>query len=312
MLMTASCSMDSLLFWQDDEPVAAEKGGKKGGKSGEAAAPAAAAAAAEAAGQGGEDAAATPASSGRKENSDSQEETAKEEKKPEPQMERYVSRNSGKSSLEWSKVMARLDELEGQLRRQREDFHVLKKGLMTGLIPREWQENHADMGAKVVEEDYSRAPSKSDTLSVMLGEGSSSLGAGKASSRDLKKYEKKAARASQHFKAGDYGKAILSYTEIGRDYSDKVTKGSHHLWIGASWYRLKDYEASRKHLAKLISGYKQSPWVPEAYFLMAKADFREGYVERSMERLKEIIQKYPRKNIADRARQELKRVEENL
>ena len=215
--------------------------------------------------------------------------------------------------LKLTKLFARIEQLEAQVRRQREDFHVLRKGLMTGLIPSHWQDDLPKYSDSY-QSDKPRSPKmKSEALSVILGEGESSGARGYAelNDKDRRRYEQKLAKASHYFKSGDYGKAILAYTEIGRDYG-AIARGSHLLWMGASWYRLKDYQASRKHLTSLIKGYSTSPWVPEAKFMLAKTDFREGFTERSLETLKDIIRSYPDDNIADRAKEELKRVESSL
>lgn len=219
---------------------------------------------------------------------------------------------AGKTNLTLTRLIAKVNDLENQLRRQREDFHVLRKGLMTGLIPSEWQDDLPKYSASFGEGERGDR-GKSEALSIILGEGE---GGGKGftglSDSERRRYEEKLARASHHFRSGDYGKAILAYTEIGRDYSDRVTKGSHLLWIGASWFRLKDYQAAKKHLNDLVNKYKTSPWVPEARFILAKTSFREGFIERSLDALKKIINDYPNESVALRAKEELRKVEENL
>lgn len=280
MFFLVGCSMDDLLFWQDDDLVSEE-------------------------GQVG------PAVAENEEDEDDEEEDDGDEKTPK---NKYL-KIPPKINLAFAKINHRLETLESQLRRQKEDFHVLRKGLMTGLIPSQWQEDIPKYSSGYLEGRKGPHHSeKTDTLSVILSEdeGGGGKGFSGMSDRDRRKYEKRLAKANHHFRSGDYGKAILTYTEIGRDYSDRVTKGSHLLWIGASWYRLKDYQSSRKHLTKLIKRYKTSPWVPEAEFLLAKADYREGYLERALDSLKDIVRKYPNENISDRAREELKRVEDNL
>lgn len=216
-----------------------------------------------------------------------------------------------------AQLAMRVDQLEAEVKRQREDFHVLRKGLMTGLIPSDWRDDlprysrqfSSTEGEGMVQPNY-----KDNAMKVILGggEGAGGKGFSGLSEKERRQYEKRLAQANQYFRAADYGKAIAAYERIGEDYSDRITKGNHLLWIGAGWYRLRDYQLSRKALSKLIRMYKASPWVPEAEFLLAKVDFNEGFVERAVERLNSVISNFGNQNVAQRAKEELKRIEEHL
>lgn len=283
-LLLASCSYDWIFFWEDDQGVQQESEEEQEQE---------------------------------QEEQESSPKTTKSYKKaPAPAP---APKYSGNDSVELkvTKLWARVDDLENKLKRQREDFHVLRKGLMTGLIPGDWREDLPKYSPSFMDSRTSRLEpgvDKSGTMALLLGEGEGAGGKGYSglSSKDRQRYERALAKANHHFRSGDYGKAILTYREVGRDYSDKITKGSHLLWIGASWFRLKDYSAARKNLWKLVKQYGASPWVPEAEFLLAKTDFREGFIEKSIGRLKKIIRKYPSENVAERAKEELRRVEESL
>ncbi len=216
-----------------------------------------------------------------------------------------------------ARLNVRIEQLEAQVKRQREDFHILRKGLMTGLVPSEWRDDlpkySKGMEKEVEGENLSRSY-KNDSLAVMLGsgEGAGDRGFSGLTEAERRDYEKKLAEANHFFRSGNYGKAIAAYERIGEEYSDRITKGSHLLWIGAGWFRLKDYQLARKSLSKLVAQYKTSPWTPEAEFLIAEVDFNEGFVERSVDGFKEIIRKYPQENVAERAKEELKRLEDRL
>lgn len=289
----SSCSLDSLMFWSDAEPVSKD---------------------------------------------DASDHTQSDQPAEADDNTDDDDNQTFKLELNLAKLAARVDELEARLRRQGEHFHVLRKGLMTGLIPNEWQDDAAPNATTATKawsaHSAEQTPNTNHNLAAdgqlpidMSGErdsgqpGSSSalpkgpgsqVDNGQMSAEKRRQYEEKLAKANEHFRAGDYGKAILAYTEIGQDYPDDATKGSHLLWIGASWYRLKDFQAARKHLKDLIDRYKSSPWIPEAELFLAKADFRDGFMERSMNSLKDIIRKYSKDNVAIRAKEELKRIEESL
>ena len=280
LIMMSGCSYDWIFFWEDDEPVASESGGEA-------------------------------------------EEGISEGKVDHDEDDSSPIKSLTKRQLELkiARLTARIEHLEMSLDRQKENFIILRKGMTTGLIPGEWQDGDPyfntegegeSMGSGRPMRKGSAYPSHTNPLDTILDMEKGSRGSKGLNNRERMEYERRLAKANNHFESGDYGKAISAYSEIGEDYSHKVTKGNHLLWLGASWFRLKDYQAARKHLNKLVRGFKTSPWIAEAKFLLGKADAKEGYTQRAITRYKKIINEYPKSNVAERSREELVRIEDNL
>tara|TARA_B100001094_G_scaffold243894_1_gene240042 strand:+ start:158 stop:1003 length:846 start_codon:yes stop_codon:yes gene_type:complete len=246
-----------------------------------------------------------------------------EEIKVGPNKVRPLSRRE--LELRVTRLTSRIEGLEMQLNRQKENFTILRRGMTTGLIPNEWSEDEPYYNGEGEGENRDdaqvRFPSyeqgNSDRrirnpVDILLNNESGSKGSAGLTNKQRKEYERKVAKGSEHFEAGEYGKAINIFAEIGGDYSPKLTKGNYLLWIGASWFRMKEYQSARKNLHKLVKNFKSSPYQVEARFLLAKSDAKEGYTERAISRYKKIIAEFPKSNIADRSREELKRIEESL
>lgn len=215
------------------------------------------------------------------------------------------------AELREAKLFARIDELEEQQKRQKERMVVLERGLVTGLVPEELKDKSA-----------AKAPAKTDdakpTHSAPVTQASKGAPVAAAAPgaptkvSDDAELKKRQIVAQEHFKNGRYGKSIVEYTSIGKDFGDNADQGSHVFWIGRSWAGLRDYQNARAALLEFINGHAQSPLIPRAKLELARAESRLGLKETAVKRLRDVIQSHPNEDAAEMAKMELAGMQKNL
>ncbi|MBF0440320.1 MAG: tetratricopeptide repeat protein [Oligoflexales bacterium] len=214
--------------------------------------------------------------------------------------------------LRLSKLWVRVDELEDMTLQQKERIFILEKGLLTGLIPEEWnnknqkekkakKDEKSDMGKKPDSQksDEEKTPPKKEPPENI-------------SKEDEEAYGRRLAEAHSLFTSEQYGKAIASYERIGSDYPTKTTKGNHLYWIGICWFHLKDFDLSKKYLERFISEQKENPLIPKAMLYLAKGEVKAGYSEKAVKLLEAIIKQFPNDETSMMAKKEIKDIEKTL
>jgi TolA-binding protein len=120
------------------------------------------------------------------------------------------------------------------------------------------------------------------------------------------------ASAQDQYRAGKYGRAIVEFSDIGKNFGNKVEGGLHQYWIAKSWIGLKEYNTARQQLQDFLKDYASSPWVPRAKLDLAKVEWRLGLQETAIQRFREIIQSYPYEDAAEMAKTELSHLDKAL
>jgi TolA-binding protein len=128
----------------------------------------------------------------------------------------------------------------------------------------------------------------------------------------MAEYQRLLRAAQEKFNAANYGQAIVQYGEIGEKFDDGVTEGSHHYWIGLSWFYLKEMQLAEQSFKKLIDHFNHNSWVPYARFYTAKIDLNRGLSGRARDQFKLLIDEYPNQDLGEMARMEIDRMREKL
>lgn len=207
-----------------------------------------------------------------------------------------------------AKLWARVDDLENQQIRQKERMKLLEKGLMLGIIPDELKMDKAipqgverKQEPEVEEQPASlEATTPPPPLTSM------------EKSKDIAEYRRLLQAAQEKFSAANYGQAIVQYNEIGEKFDDSLTEGSHHYWVGLSWFYLKELQLAEQSFKKLIDHFNHNSWVPYARFYMAKIDLNRGLSGRARDQFKLLIDEYPNQDLGEMARMEIDRMREKL
>lgn len=226
--------------------------------------------------------------------------------------------------LKIAQLNSRLQELENENIRQKEQIHLIRKAVVLGIVPQDLKNQFyeerdakpmADKPRRVDPPVASEVPAPKSVNPVE----SSPQSAEKAPKEtpkeeiiDEKAYQQKLSQAQALFGGAKYGEAIAAYSAIGRDFPLQLTKGNHYYWIGLSWFYLKEYDFAQKNLQEMIAGYATSPLVPKARYFMAKIEMRKGLKETALQHFRSVITEYPQDEAAEMAKAEIKQLEESL
>ena len=199
--------------------------------------------------------------------------------------------------LRQAKLFARIDELESKLATQNQKLEVMERSLLTGLAPTDPVATHPATEKPALE--VVKAPEPATPVVVP------------AVKPDEAELQKRQAVAAEHFKNGRYGKAIVDYTAIGRDFP-KADGGAHKYWLGRSWVGLRDYQNARQQFSEFLAEYPSNPLVPRAKLELARSEARLGKKETAVKLLRDLIQQHPSEDAAEMAKMELGNMQRTL
>lgn len=224
--------------------------------------------------------------------------------------------------LKISKLWSRIDELEEQSYRQKERLKLLEKGLLLGIVPDEMKEEDAIVKQKkkvkienpdltidpaIFAEENKALPKKVDKKADAKDQWQK-----EAKQVEDEKFNKRMSIAEEHFKAQRYGRAIVEYSAIGKEFSENLTNGIHQYWLGRSWANLKEHETARQYFSDFIQKFPTNPWVPRAKVDLAKAEVALGFKEKAVKHLGEVIEQHPSDDAAEMAKTELENIQKSL
>ena len=207
--------------------------------------------------------------------------------------------------LRVAQLWSRVDDLEAQLLRQKERSKLLEKGLLLGIVPDELKAE--DERPKAVAKSGTSAE-KNSQLDIPVP-----LPAPKAAANhDRELYRKLLQEAQDKFNRANYGQAIVAFNDIGSKFDDSITEGSHHYWIGLSWFYLKEYKLSEESFGALKARYPSNPWSQYAGFYLAKIEQSRGLNQRALDQFQKILDDNPERDLGEMARAEIERMKEKL
>ena len=210
----------------------------------------------------------------------------------------------------WSKV----DDLETQLIQQKERSKLLEKALTLGIIPDELKAE--DERPKSRLPTHTKAKLKLNANAVEESELKLQVATPpvpKAEvSHDREQYRKLLQAAQDKFNRANYGQAIVAFNDIGAKFDDSITEGSHHYWVGLSWFYLKEYKLSEESFTAFREHYPSNPWNDHAAFYLAKIEESRGLNQRALEQFQKILDDNPDRDLGEMAKAEIQRMKEKL
>jgi TolA-binding protein len=231
--------------------------------------------------------------------------------------------------LKYAKLWTKVDDLDRLIRKQRQRIRVLEKGLLLGIIPEElkgdgeYAEDDAadDRPSAAAAQRKSReaglAPIVDTTSEPALGgaqdqkltQADASQSADGNPSVD---YQQKMSQAHESFRAGRYGRAIVEFAAIGKEFGDEADGGAWKFWTARCWTAMKEFQTARQHFTEFLSAHPNSPWAPRANVEMARVENALGLKETALQRLRTVIQQHPFAESAEMAKMELKNMQRAL
>lgn len=210
--------------------------------------------------------------------------------------------------LQIARLTSRIDELETQVVRQKERGKIIEKGLLLGLIPDELKSENMVEGRRPDAIDHP----KTQLSAVKLLELKASSEPKNEGSNDRDLYKKMIQEAQDKFNRANYGQAILAYNEVAAKFDDRITEGSHHYWIGLSWFYLKEFKLAEESFQALRSRYPASPWTHHSEFYIAKVELSRGFRQRALEQFQKILDENPSRDLGEMAQFEIERMKDKL
>ncbi len=210
------------------------------------------------------------------------ESTIKTNKNKELANQNKSNQNSALEDLELkqTKLWARISELEDIVTKQKERLALIERHINIDVVS---EENHEKslptIGKKEIE------PIAVDTKIVVAPK--------KISKEEYNTYKKDLEKGKTLFKKEDYGNAFLIFSEIDKKISSDVSQGEPLYWIARCWFKLKEFQSSKKILESFVEKFPNHPFVPTAKYFQAKADIELGSKENAIAQLKILIQEHP-------------------
>jgi TolA-binding protein len=89
--------------------------------------------------------------------------------------------------------------------------------------------------------------------------------------------------------AKDYGKAVLAYSSLDRQFGREASNGVPLYGMARAWLALKEYTMAQKLLKIFVSQHMRPDHFPEAALYLAEAEIASGQATDASTRLKAVI-----------------------
>lgn len=205
--------------------------------------------------------------------------------------------------LKQARLWARVDALEDQANRHKERMRVIEKGLMLGLVPEELKEDvkrkpAVSKASAEAQQPKHAAPAKVAAKAVVPEPKP-------ASAEDNAAFEARMVAAQDFFRGGRYGRAIAEYSAVGKEFKHLDKNGSHQFWIALSWMNLKELQTAQQNFENFLQEYSSSTLATRAHFYLARVEAQLGMRDKSLQRLRRIINEFPNEDAAEMAKMEI-------
>lgn len=99
--------------------------------------------------------------------------------------------------------------------------------------------------------------------------------------------------AIELLKAGDYRKALQSFTKFATDWTQSPYRADALYWRGSCHFALEQYKSTITVQNQLIRQYAKHPRVPDAMISVASAQAALGNVKAASATLNKVVKQYP-------------------
>ena len=99
---------------------------------------------------------------------------------------------------------------------------------------------------------------------------------------------------------------VQKYLQAGLDkLAEKAFKN------GRTYFRMKDYNASRIYLSEVLEKYPQSNWAAQAQFLIAESYRLESQKIQALAEYQKLLENFPNGKLSDQSRKRIEELKEN-
>lgn len=114
------------------------------------------------------------------------------------------------------------------------------------------------------------------------------------------------------YQKAKYGRALIAFQQLQKQYSAAELGGNDHYWIGLCWYHLKDFSKARESLDVFQTRYPRHNLARKASFYQAKIDLDIGLTKKGVAALEELIQLRSSDEVGKLARSEIESLNDEL
>lgn len=232
---------------------------------------------------------------------------------------RYKSKSSGQLEsseetkeieLKQARIWNRLDELEEQVRVQREQIKLLEQGLLTGIPPealRRAGKSKSTSGTVSKVGPRSAAHEDGGLAAPILDlpeKVSTTSEDNSASSPDS--YRVRIQVAKDYYQGSRFGLAVAELSQIMKAFGAKAGEGEAQYYLGRSYLGLKEYLTARTELETFLRDFPNSEFRG-----LARLDLARSYVglnlrERARKELSQVAKDFEGQEEGDMAANELR------
>ena len=213
-----------------------------------------------------------------------------------------------------ARLVSRMQEIESELKNQREKIRLLEQGLRTGIAPEDLKDKNSGRASKVTPiEDLllSEQKSKSDILQkpklddADLSKGKSGAPGNKVSDAGDGVVQERMAKAKEKYQSGKFVQAASDFSSINREFGDDVAQGAVRYWLGKSYMGAKEFAAAKIEYDAYIKGWPSAENIGMARIDLAKCLKSLGLKERARAELQRVLKDFDGQEVAEIAVYEL-------
>lgn len=206
-------------------------------------------------------------------------------------------------SLQQARILSRMSEIEGELKRQREKIRLLEQGLLTGIAPDDLRksksekafkgQSHVGLSMDHSEESALGSPNLEDVAVVdSSAKNNQSVDVSVVSEQKQKSLEEKLRLVRDLYQASRFGVAISELASISREFGENTSDGQVRLWLGKCYARLKEFTTARVEIEAYLKGWPSGSSVAEARLELAKVYSSLGLKERARGELRRVMKDF--------------------
>ena len=225
--------------------------------------------------------------------------------------------------LKQARMWNRMDELEDDLKTQRERIKLLEQGLLTGIAPEELKRQPAPKQKKisvkehgldtpVVEAAPRKRPAKlTDEEAAMkpvldLPDQVTAESGAESTASSPDGYKVRLQMAKDYYQASRFGMAVAELAQISREFGADIGDGEARYWLGRSYLGLKEYGTAKSELEGFIAAHPQSEYVPNARLELGRCLIGLNLRDRARNEFAKIAKEYEGQDPGDIAAAELR------
>lgn len=241
--------------------------------------------------------------------------------------------------LKQARIWNRLDDLEDEVKVQRERIKLLEQGLLTGIAPEELKRNSGTptKGRKVTIKETPPEDKQNRPTSVKFARQNhanpSSDAPGEPSMKPIldlpdqvkteaneenspanspDSYRVRIQVAKDYYQASRFGMAVAEIAQITREFGAGAGSGEAKYWLGRSYLGLREYATAKAELEGFIAQYPQSEFVPNAKLELGRCLLGMNLRDRARREFAKIAKDYEGQDPGDIASAELRNLKGNL